>query len=426
MIVKGSGRSAIVSLALAMVTTAAACGDEAPYGGEVLTSSAPRAPASAAPTADRDEAVAGNTAFAFDLYAALGDEPGNRFYSPHSISIALAMTWAGARGETETQMADTLHFTLPQAREHAALNALDLELASRGEHAQGADGGVFRLHIVNAIWGQTGYAFAPPFLDTLAADYGAGLRLLDFVGAPDPSRITINDWVAYQTEDRIRDLLPQGSINPDTRLVLTNAIYFNAAWATPFPPSETADGRFTLVDGSDKTVPMMHGRPTGGHATGDGLVAVELPYDDERLSMVLIVPDAGRFAEVEADLAGRTTAALAALQAADLDLSMPRFGFEFELGLRATLAAMGMPVAFSDNADFSGISDGQLTIHDVLHKAWLTVNEAGTEAAAATAVIVGPTSAPEHFTVDVDRPFFFAIRDRPTGALLFLGRVVDP
>ena len=229
---------------------------------------------------DLADLVAGNSAFAFDLYQFLREEGnGNLFYSPHSISLALAMTYAGARGETERQMADTLHFTLPQDRLHPAFNGLDLELAHRGEGAQGKDGEGFRLHIVNALWGQEGYEFLSEFLDTLAENYGAGLRLLDFASAPEASRVTINDWVSEQTETRIEDLIPQGIIDPETRLVLTNAIYFNAAWSTPFIPDLTEDGPFYLLDGGQVSVPMMRQTTSFGYAEGEGYQAVELPYD---------------------------------------------------------------------------------------------------------------------------------------------------
>jgi len=228
---------------------------------------------------DRTELVNANNRFAFDLYHALREkEDGNLFYSPFSVSLALAMTWAGAWGETEQQMAEILHFTLPQDRLHPAFNALDLELARRGQEARGRDGKGFRLHIVNALWGQEGYQFLPEFLETLARHYDAGLRLLDFAGNPEAARGVINDWVNEQTEGRIRDLLPPGAIDTLTRLVLTNAIYFNAAWDRPFDPKATRDGAFYLLDGSQVTVPMMRRTASSGFVVGgrvpDGGIAV--------------------------------------------------------------------------------------------------------------------------------------------------------
>ncbi|TET81990.1 MAG: serpin family protein, partial [Anaerolineales bacterium] len=185
-------------------------------------------------TADLKELVVGNTAFAFDLYQTLRGEEGNLFFSPYSISLALAMTYAGARGETEQQMADTLRFTLPQDRLHPAFNMVDLELSSRGEDVDEQLGEAFRLNIANSIWGQRGYDFLPEFLDVLALNYGAGLRLVDYVEAPEEARQIVNQWVSDQTEEKIKDLIPQGAIDSLTRLVLANAIYFNAGWFYPF------------------------------------------------------------------------------------------------------------------------------------------------------------------------------------------------
>jgi serpin B len=375
------------------------------------------------------ELVDGNSAFAFDLYRELSDGTGNLFYSPYSISAALAMTYAGARGETEQQMADTLHYILSQDRLHPAFNALDLALISRGEGAEGKDGEGFRLNIVNATWGQEDYKFLQDYLDILAADYDAGIRLLDFVNAAEEARVTINDWVAGETEDRIKDLIPPGIIDAMTRLVLTNAIYFNAAWSNPFPEEMTQDGTFNLIDGSEITVPMMVQTESFGYAEGDGYQAVELLYDGEELSMVILLPESGEFetfeGSVDADLVKEI---IADLEDREVALSMPKFEFESEFSLADTLIEMGMPVAFSAAADFSGMTGNRdLSIAEVLHKSFVAVDEAGTEAAAATAVVVELTAAPElPVTVTVDRPFVFLIRDIETGAVLFLGRVMNP
>jgi len=339
------------------------------------------------------------------------------------------MTYAGARGETERQMADALHYTLPQNRLHPAFNALDLALASRGEGAKGKDGEGFRLHIANAIWGQTGYTFLSEFLDVLAVNYGAGLRLLDFAEAPREARVTINDWVSEQTEGKIKDLIPAGAIDALTRLVLTNAIYFNAAWSMPFPEELTEDGPFHLLDGGEATVPMMKQVEPFGYTEGKGYQAVELPYDGRELSMVIFVPEAGEFEAFEDSMdADRVEGILKDLAPRQVALSMPKFEFESSFSLVDALAAMGMPDAFSGNADFSGMTGSRdLFISDVVHKAFISVDEAGTEAAAATAVIMALSAAPvEPAKVTIDRPFIFAIRDLETGALLFVGRVVDP
>ncbi|MBW1938457.1 MAG: hypothetical protein JRI67_06790 [Deltaproteobacteria bacterium] len=400
-------------------------------GMEVLRSERQRNSAPDVTEADLTELVSGNSDFAFDLYHEVREEAENLFYSPHSISLALAMTYAGARNNTESQMADTLHFSLTQEHLHPAFNALDLELASRGQGAEGQDGEGFKLNIVNAIWGQTGYPFLPGFLDVLAENYGAGLRLLDFQNAPEDSRECINNWVSDQTEDRINDLIPQGSITPLTRLVLTNAIYFNAAWLYPFDEELTQqDGIFHLPGGSQITVPMMSQTEYFRYTSGDGYQAVELPYDGEELSMVVFLPESDRFDEFEASLnAGRVETIINNFSPTYLHLTMPKFEYKFSLGLKDVLKVMGMNDAFdSVIADFSGM-DGtcDLYIGDVLHKAFVSVDEAGTEAAVATAVIMvgtGIPPTPTEFTLD--HPFIFLIRDIETGAILFVGRVLDP
>jgi serpin B len=398
--------------------------------GKIVRSEARRVTAPDVTEADVAELVVGSSAFAFDLYQAVREENGNLFYSPYSISMALAMTYAGARGETEQQMADTLHFTLPQDRLHPAFNALDLELASRAEGTEGQDEEGFQLDIVNSIWGQSDHSFLPEFLDVLAKNYGAALRLLDFENAPEESRQVINEWVSDQTEGRIKDLIPQGDINTWTRLVLTNAIYFNAAWSHPFEKEQTRDGTFHLLDGSQVTVPMMRQTEYFGYTEGDGYQAVELPYTGEKVSMVILLPAAGRFEEFEKPLdAERVEAIVKDFVQTNVALTMPKFEFDSSFQLADTLAGMGMPDAFSpEAANFSGM-DGtrDLFIQDVIHKAFVSVDEAGTEAAAATGVVIGITAAPASpVEVAVDRPFVFLIRDIETEAILFVGRIVDP
>ena len=400
-----------------------------PLSGEIVRSEKQRETSPEVNEATLTTLVTGNSAFAFDLYQALREEDGNLFYSPYSISLALAMTYAGARGETAQQMADTLHFVLSQDRLHPALNSLDIELGQRGEGAKGKDDEGFRLNIVNAIWGQKDYQFLATFLDLLAENYGAGLRTLDFVNAPEESRITINNWVSDQTEDRIEDLIPQGVIDALTRLVLTNAIYFNAAWQYPFSEDRTRDGPFYLLDGGEVTVSMMRQTESFGYTEGDGYQAVELPYDGRELSMVILLPQAGQFETFEGSLdAQRVDAIVKDLESRQVALTMPRFEFEFGLKLKEVLAAMGMPVAFSGRADFSGMTGNRdLFISDVIHKAFVSVDEAGTEAAAATAVMMALTAVPgAPVEVTVDRPFVFLLRDIETDAILFVGRIVNP
>jgi len=421
------------SMVIVLVALVGCGGGGAPGGqrapGESMRSDKPRVAAPEVAAPDLAEQVGGNSAFAFDLYQALREKDGNLFYSPYSISLALAMTYAGARGETERQMADALHFVLPQERLHPAFNSLDQALASRGEGAQGKDEQGFRLNVVNAIWGQAGYEFLPAFLDLLAENYGAGLRVLDFASAPEKARGTINEWVSEQTEGRIKDLIPQGTLDALTRLVLTNAIYFNAAWANPFEEAATHDGPFHLLDGSEVSVPLMKQTEGFGYAEGEGYQAVELPYDGGELAMVILLPRAGEFERFESALdAGRVEQIIGSLAYRQVALTMPKFEFESEFGLRDTLAALGMAEAVSEQADFSGMTGQRdLFISEVVHKAFVSVDEKGTEAAAATAVIMKLTAAVEEpVEVTMDRPFVFLIRDLETGAILFVGRVVEP
>ncbi len=281
---------------------------------------------------------------------------------------------------------------------------------------------------MNAIWGQKDYSFLDEFLDTLAENYGAGLRVVDFINETEEARVTINEWVEKQTEGRIEDLIPKGAVDAATRLVLTNAIYFNAAWAYPFEPTDTQDGPFHLLDGGQVTVPFMFRAERYGCAYGDGYVAVELPYDGDELSMVVIMPDIDNFETFEASLtAERVAGIIGDIEYTQVALTMPRFEFESEFKLNDMLIEMGMPVAFGPGADFSGMTGGRdLYISDVLHKAFVGVDEAGTEAAAATAVIMKQSVALEEAEVIVDHPFLFLIRDIETEAILFVGRVMNP
>jgi len=421
-------KKALISVLIVLLVLPLIACDQ-PVGAALVMSDKPRETAPDVSEADLALLIEGNSAFAFELYQALREEEGNLFYSPHSISVALAMTYAGARNQTAEQMANTLQFLLEQERLHPAFNWLDAALAKRGEGAEGKDGEGFRLNIVNAIWGQKDYSFLSTFLDVLAENYGAGLRILDFINETEKSRLTINQWVSDQTEGRIKDLIPQGAIDALTRLVLTNAIYFNAAWEYPFDEDMTADGLFYLLDGGQVTVPMMKQTESFGYTEGEGYQAVELQYDGNELSMVILLPEAGQFQTFEEGLqAQQVRDIISGLQDTQVALTMPKFEFDSEFSLKDTLAEMGMPVAFSAAADFSGMTGTpDLCISEVLHKAFVSVDEAGTEAAAATAVIVGETGMPgQPVEVTIDRPFVFLIRDIDTGAVLFVGRVMNP
>jgi serpin B len=328
-------------------------------------SDAPRDTSPDVSEADLGELVGGNNAFAFAFYQAIRGEEGNIVYSPHSISLALAMTYAGARGETEQQMAETLHYTLPQDRLHPAFNAVDLALASRGSVEGEGDGDTqgFQLDVANTLWCDESYSIAPGFLDLLAQNYGAGVRLVDFAeGDLEHERQIINEWTSEQTNGQITDVLPPDSITEDTRLILANAVYFRADWFHPFSANATHGEPFTLLDGTEVTVQMMRqgwewGSQLPRYAQGEGYQAVDLPYEGGDVAMLILLPDAGQFTEFE----DRLDSALLDTVLGDLSdeyailvLSMPRFDFESpSLSLVDTLSEMGMPIAFSIlDADF--------------------------------------------------------------------------
>ena len=399
----------------------------------------------ASPGASADDVaalVAGNSDFAFDLYRELvasdsNLSESNLFFSPHSISLALAMAYAGATGQTMAQISETLNFALPQERLHPAFNTLDLALASGSAGNSNED---FRLNVANSVWGQADHGFLVEFLDVLAESYGEIVREVDFKCDSEAARILINDWVAGETEDRIRDLIPPNAIDRYTRLVLANAIYFNAAWRYPFDERATVLRPFYELDGSESEVPMMRQQASFGYTAGEGYQAVELPYEGGQVAMTILLPDDGRFSEVEDSLdASLLSETLDGLERQPVRLTMPTFETESAFSLSDTLVQMGMPNAFDDmKAEFAGIDglsclardDQCLLISDVLHKAFVSVDEEGTEAAAATAVIIGTTRAvgPNAEPIDlvIDRPFLFTIRHLPTGAVLFVGRVLDP
>jgi serpin B len=373
-----------------------------------------------------------NRAFALALYHALAQQPGNLFFSPYSISTALAMTYAGARGSTETEMASALHFTLPQAELHAAFNATDLTLAKRKDQLVSSSGPTptkgdgFQLRNVNQAWGRKGYAFLDSYLDVLATNYGAGMFLLDFSKA-EAARMTINQWVAEQTEQRIQDLLPADSIAADTALVLTNAIYFKASWLEAFEVSATTSATFS-AEAAARTVDMMHADTKAAYALVDGYEAVALPYISQNVQMLLVLPPEGAFADATTKFdATLLDGLLAKLSQTSVTLSLPKWTFESQNKLKAPLNQLGMNAAFGAGADFSGMDGSRnLYIDEVYHKAFVAVDEQGTEAAAATAVVARELSIAPHVTVTFDRPFMFLVYDAPTGQILFVGHLADP
>jgi serpin B len=388
-----------------------------------LRSSKARTPAPVVSDTDATAFTHDNLAFSVDLYHELrAGSPGNFVYSQTSISTALAMLYAGAATTTQTQMADTLHFTLPAARLHAAFNAMDLALTTP---PPGASPAAFRLAVANSIWIQDGFPVLPVYLDALAENYGAGLFVENFQTAPEPARNEINRWVSERTEGQIPGLFPAGSINTLTRLVLANAVFFHGDWKVPFR-KDSPTQVFHAITG-DVSVPTMHGNLNADIWSGRGWNAAVIDYVGDTASMIVVVPDAGTFAAFEADLTVESLGAIlaGAQTGGRADLIMPRFKFSTDVALAGTLSALGMPVAFSEEADFSGIN-GQRNLHvqAVVHKAMIAVDEKGTTASAATGVSVGVTSLPP--TLVIDRPFLFFIRHDATGAILFQGRVVNP
>lgn len=385
-------------------------------------------------TGDLASLVAGNNAFALDLHRRVIEPGANVMTSPFSVSTALAMSSAGARGLTASQLASALHFTLPQAQLHPAFDALDLSLREPST-ACNATPAPFTLNLVNTAWAQTGYPFVPAYLDTLAVSYGAAVPLVDFRNDPEGARQVINDAVARATEDKIKDLLPEKSIDQATRLVLTNAVYFKGKWANEFDPASTALAEFRLLAGGTANVPFMHSVILARATAQPAYDAVELRYLCSDFVMTLIAPRVGSFEAFEGalEVAGLTSIDAAMVQS-KVTLSMPKFSFRTTRSLKAPLEALGMKEAFRFGAaDFKGIADvanDPLYVSDVAHQTFVAVDEKGTEAAAATAVVIaggsGPPAVPPEITVSIDRPFLFLVRHSKTGQILFLGRVVDP
>lgn len=401
------------------------CAAEVPPPGDLLKSSKDRI-TQAAPAADVDQAIDDTTRFGFDVYRKLpADE--NLAFSPWSVVAALSMTYPGARGTTQAAFEQVLHLSLPADRYHRAMNTVDAALESRGQGAAGRDGKPFRLRSNNQLFTHKGLPVLPDFLDVLAQEYGAGVRQLDFQAQPEPSRKKINDWVSTNTEGLIPELLAQGTISSDTRLALVNTLYFNAAWKNPFVKEKTGPGNFTLPDGSTARVEMMAGEDVElSYGTLDEVEVFDLPYQGDEVSMVLLVPPAGKLTALEQQLDGvKLRALVAAAMPRTAAVRMPKFEARTQAQLDEILKALGLGVAFSGEANFSGMtSEGGLAITAVVHEAVVKTDEAGTEAAAATAVIVGRVSLPQY--LEVNRPFVFVIRDRATGAVLFMGRLSRP
>jgi serine protease inhibitor len=412
------------------VTSCGSRSGEAGPGSDVATSPRNRL------AADRSAQLSGAIAvqsFGADLFRAMTRQAGNLVCSPYSVAVALAMTRNGARGETADEMDRVLHAP-PLEQLNAALNALTQHvegLAHQRQRPDGSDASV-TLDVANSLWGQRGVGWEPAFLDALARSYGAGMRLTDYLGDPEQARHDINLWTGDRTRGRIPELIGPGILNHLTRLVLVNAIYLKAPWATPFLKNGTQDAAFTRADGSHVTVPMMRSDDEAhiGYASGRGWQAVDVPYDPGGLAMAIVVPDQGQLDRVEQALDGAAVHnLLGAFQPTSVSLRLPRWTFRTQVMLNEVLIGLGMPTAFSEaRADFRGMTTQQrLLIDAVVHEAFIAVDEQGTEAAAATAVVMRATSAVvPSVEVTVDRPFLFVLHDVETGTPLFIGRVSDP
>lgn len=378
---------------------------------------------SAQETADRKAIVEGNNRFAFDLYGQLRQQEGNLFFSPASVSTALAMTSVGARGQTAEQMNKALHFSLEQDRLHPAFGLLHRDFNDKHKG--------YQLSVANALWGQKGYSFLTDFVKLTKDHYGAGFQEVDFAGDAEQARQTINAWVEKQTQDKIKELFKPNTLNADSRLVLTNAIYFKGDWAKKFDKQATRDESF-LGTAQKIKVPLMRQSGKFKYLAGDTFQALELPYVGMELSMVILLPKkVDGLSEFEKSLTAANLAAwLEKMRETEMDdVLLPRFKTTAEFQLNRELTALGMTDAFvPDKADFSGMNGKRdLFISRVVHKAFVDVNEEGTEAAAATGVEVGVTSAPAQRNVfRADHPFMFLIRDNRFGGILFLGRLVNP
>jgi serpin B len=429
-----------IAIAIVVMAVLPGCGSTRPAEPPARTSPAasnptppaPTSPAASNPTpppqtVPRADAAAlrdGNARFAGRLLSTLAHSPQNVAVSPASISQAVSMAFAGARGATATQIAAALDFTLPPARLGAALHAVDTSLA-------GVNGPGATLNVANAMYGQSGLRFRQAFLRAIARDYGAGLRTADFARAAAAARAEINAWVSAQTKGKIPQLMGPGAVDELTRLVLVNAVYLHAKWLDPFSHGDTFPAPFHAPAGTVK-VSTMHQTGVFGYVQGSGYQALELPYQGGRLAFDILLPSAGGYGSLISRLAGEgPLPLLAGLRHTQVALALPKFRLTTHVELAGALSSLGMPLAFDPGrADLSGIAGapGYLYIHAVVHEAYLSVDEDGTEAAAATGVGITGTAEPlpPKTKLIVDRPFVFVLRDTKTGAVLFEGTVAHP
>jgi serpin B len=402
-------------------------------------------PISIVPPSDLKALVQSNNSFAFNLFHYLKKEEGNLFFSPLSISEAMAMTYVGARGKTRDEMAKVLNFALFEERLPAIFSSLESELKKMGTGVQGRDEKGFRFSIANALWGQQGLIFLPSFLETIKKGYGGNIQTVDFRYQPNIVCRTINRWIEDQTSGKIRDMLWPNMISELTKVLITNAIYFKIAWAFPFEEVATSNDIFHTSMFGDVSVPMMHQSRYFNYAEGYKYQAIELPTSGEKFSMIIFLPRQGQFDNLENNLnPDMVQNTLANLRGEYIELAIPKFRYETCLNLNEALKKMGIKEAFSDGADFWGMVEKfslnldeieaarnigrTLCISQVLHKAYVSVDEAGSEAAVATAVIMSTGSLGQEkkrVIFNINRPFIFLIREAETDSILFIGRVLN-
>ncbi|HEX7505184.1 MAG TPA: serpin family protein [Polyangia bacterium] len=426
----------------------AGTGEAGSSQGAMASSSLVRVTATLTDTEKTDLATS-LSGFAFALWQGLRGDPSNKTnfaFSPTSISLALGMVYAGAQGNTASQMKSSMHVTSASDVYFRSLNWLDAQLESRADAAlkqaqnmykSGGSSGAapdpanFRLHVVNACWGDRTFTFEQPYLDTLATDFGSGVHLADFRTQPDTERLAINTWVSQETLNRINDLIPQGAIDTTTRTVLVNAIHLKLPWYDPFIETSTLPATFTKTDGSTVSVPFMNKGGRWSYAEDDTTQAVAVPLSGSSVTFVVFLPKAtSSLAQFEDSLSqGHATTLVAGMASQQVTLALPKFTFTTaSVHLGSVLTALGMTDAFTPSADFTGISkEKPLFISDAVHKAMVGVDEHGVEAAAATAVMLAGSGLPTDIKqVNVNRPFFFGIYDQPTSTWLFLGHITDP
>lgn len=418
----GSTRGLVTALAAA--TGACAPAPDPTPPGERIATTVTREASNNVPASDQRELTAAQISLGLSLGSVALPADRNAMVSPWSIHAALTMAHLGARGATAEGLGAVLRTSAMGERALDAYNAVDNALRERRTN------GVI-LRSANAVFARRGLVFEQPYVDALAAHFPVGLSVLDFATRPDESRVAINRWVSAVTEDKIPELFDRDAIHSETRMVLVNATYFYGPWKSSFDAAQTRPSSFTLRDGTTVQLAKMNRSISARTVTADGWRAIEIPYANESLSMVVIVPSNGDVASLEVSLSdGRwadVNRSLDALPTSAVHLSLPKFRFAHQAQLAPRLAEMGASAAFSDSADFSGISrSAPMRIERVVHSAFVAVDEKGTEAAAATGITLGPTAIAPVRPFDVDRPFVFVIRDTPTGTPLFIGHVVDP